>query len=582
MQFDHNFIGSNLMEIITSGLYDGNLNCVREYVQNSIDAKAKCIDVYFENEGNDLIIKDNGKGMDKDELTHALGIGLSNKSDEDVGWRGIGIWSGVPVCKRIVIITKKEKHWKYRIEIDNNIIRSYLGSGTAISDILTNSTGEIEEIELGGDESLEKDHYSEIRLENILNTQRDVFTNNEIKTYMSHVLPSPLNDKDFSLAAEVNKWLEENKVHFPDIQIKFNGEQIFRPPTKDDLFFPCVIKKPFKVNGEVVAVGWFVSANKNAKLESQNKGLFFKKKGFTIGTETLVKNLYLGTYHEWQYGEIHIISKNIIENAARNNFELNSGLVSEFLDDVGDYVKTIESVNKYQSDKNIGEKVSKAAALLDKGDLPAAKKELGDLNKKIQKNTKFPSNPEFEGLKSIIDDGNKKSLEDIDALNTAVKKPKVENPKLKAAKEHMNHVIEQSTPSVKKSIKRATSTGRLHPEMCVTDPLKDTLCKKTGIEINHELFKVAMTAYGVGDVALRKKGPLLTLGDRSNTARDARFGVTLYFFHDMFVNVCKHEKGTDSFKWYEEAPEEEQYQIMSELYATISLLHRIIDKSEKY
>ncbi|MDD3417485.1 MAG: ATP-binding protein [Lachnospiraceae bacterium] len=580
MQFDHNFIGSNLMEIITSGLYDGNLNCVREYVQNSIDAKAKCIDVYFENEGNDLIIKDNGRGMDKDELTHALGIGLSNKSDEDVGWRGIGIWSGVPVCKRIVIITKKEKHGKYRIEIKNNDIRSYLGSGIAISDILTNSTGEIEEIELGEDESLEKDHYSEIRLENILNTQRDVFTNNGIKTYMSHVLPSPLNDKDFSIAADVDKWLEQNKVYFPDIQIKFNGDQIFRPPTKDDLFFPYIIRKLFEVNGEVVAVGWFMSANKNEKLESQNKGIFFKKKGFTIGNESLVKNLHAGTYHEWQYGEIHIISKNIIENAARNNFELNSGLVSEFLNDVGDYVKTIEGVNQYQSKKNIGEQVSKAAALIDKGDIPAAKKELDKLDKKIKEGRKFPSNPEFEGLKKIIDDGHEKSVEDIGALKTAVRKPKAENQKLKAAKEYMNYVIEQSTPAVKKSIKRATTKGRLHPEMCVTDPLRDTLCKKTGI--NGELYNVAMTAYGAGNVGLRRKDPLLTLGNKNNPDRDARFGVALYFFHDIFVNVCKHEKGTDSFKWYEEASEEEQYYIMAELYATISLLHRIIEKSEEY
>lgn len=580
MQFNHNFIGSNLMEIITSGLYDGNLNCVREYIQNSIDAKAKCIDVYFENEGNDLIIKDNGKGMDKDELTHALGIGLSNKSDEHVGWRGIGIWSGVPVCKRIVIITKKEKHGKYRIEIDNDSIRSYLGSGIAISDILTNSTGAIEEVELGGDESLENDHYSEIRLESILNTQRDVFTNNEIKSYMSHMLPLPLNNKKFSLAVEIDKWLEENNVYFPDCQIKHNGEQIFRPPTKDDLFFPYLIKNLFKVNGEVVAVGWFVSANKNEKLESQNKGIFFKKKGFTIGNEALVKNLHVGTYHEWQYGEIHILSKNIIENAARNNFELNSGLVSEFLNDVGNYIKTIEDLNQYQSNKNIGKQVSKASAFIDKGDISAAKKELDRLDNKIKKSKKFPSNPEFEGLKNIIDDGYEKNLENIDALKTDVKKPKIENPKLKAAKEYMNYVIEQSSPTVKTSIKRATSKGRLHPEMCVTDPLKDTLYKKTGI--NDELYKVAMAAYGAGDVSLRKKGPLLTLGDKSNPARDARFGVTLYFFHDIFVNVCKHERGTDSFKWYEEASEEEQYNIMTELYATINLLHRIIEKSEKY
>jgi len=41
MKYENMFVGSRLMETITSGLYDGNLNCLREYVQNSIDSHAK-------------------------------------------------------------------------------------------------------------------------------------------------------------------------------------------------------------------------------------------------------------------------------------------------------------------------------------------------------------------------------------------------------------------------------------------------------------------------------------------------------------------------------------------------------------
>lgn len=107
MKYNNIFIGSRLMETITSGLYDGNLNCIREYIQNSIDSKANHIDIFFDNGISDLIIKDDGSGMNKSELENSLGIGTSSKSDENIGWRGIGIWSGVPVSKRIVIITKK-------------------------------------------------------------------------------------------------------------------------------------------------------------------------------------------------------------------------------------------------------------------------------------------------------------------------------------------------------------------------------------------------------------------------------------------------------------------------------------------
>jgi len=67
------------------------------------------IEISFENGTSNLVIRDNGSGMDREELIHSLGIGVSNKSEEDIGWRGVGIWSGVPVCRRIVIITKKKE-----------------------------------------------------------------------------------------------------------------------------------------------------------------------------------------------------------------------------------------------------------------------------------------------------------------------------------------------------------------------------------------------------------------------------------------------------------------------------------------
>ena len=115
--FTDDAFGAKLLEAITAGLYDGNLNCLREYVQNCIDSKANKVDIYFENR-TILVIKDNGLGMNKEELTKALQLGKSEKTENEIGWRGIGIWSGVPTCRKIVIITKKQKNPKLRIEID--------------------------------------------------------------------------------------------------------------------------------------------------------------------------------------------------------------------------------------------------------------------------------------------------------------------------------------------------------------------------------------------------------------------------------------------------------------------------------
>ncbi len=73
--FTEESIGAKLLEAITAGLYDGNLNCLREYVQNSIDSKAKRVDVDFENSRTVLVIEDNGCGMDSQKLGKAFQLG---------------------------------------------------------------------------------------------------------------------------------------------------------------------------------------------------------------------------------------------------------------------------------------------------------------------------------------------------------------------------------------------------------------------------------------------------------------------------------------------------------------------------
>jgi len=211
MKYTNESIGSKVMETLTSGLYDGNLNCLREYVQNSIDSKASNIEIEFENKTT-LIIRDDGSGMNKEDLRNALKIGVSDKSDDDIGWRGIGIWSGVPACKKIVILTKKRNDKKYRVEINNDVLNESGMINKPILDILEEGTGEIDELPLGNEESFEKDHFTEIRLVSILPTQTDIFSEHEIRKYLSANVPAPLDETKIPQAKEINRWLE---THIP-------------------------------------------------------------------------------------------------------------------------------------------------------------------------------------------------------------------------------------------------------------------------------------------------------------------------------------------------------------------------------
>jgi hypothetical protein len=112
ISFSNATFGSRLLETITDGLYDGNVNCLREYVQNAIDSKSKNVEIYFENSNRNLIIRDDGHGMAVNKLIDSLKIGKSDKKGPDVGWRGIGIWSGVSASEKMVIITSAFAHFK--------------------------------------------------------------------------------------------------------------------------------------------------------------------------------------------------------------------------------------------------------------------------------------------------------------------------------------------------------------------------------------------------------------------------------------------------------------------------------------
>ncbi len=583
MQFTNEFIGSRLIETITSGLYDGNLNCLREYIQNAIDSNAENISIYFENGGNDLIIKDDGDGMDREDLKNALRIGVSNKSVDNVGWRGIGIWSGVSASKSIAIITKKRNDNKLWIEINNEKLRSESRSNKPVLSILSSSTSDIEDQPLGKNESYENDHYTMIRLESILPPQRNIFNEKKIIKFLSRVVPAPFNENRFSFAKEINDWLNKYKISNIKTNITFQDEKIYRPPFESDIFLKDIIKKEFKVKEELVAVGWALSNMENKALQEPNRGIYFKKKGFTLGDdENLVRNQYTGTYHPWQYGEIHIISPELIETAARNSLEYNNQTVGPFLEEISEFVRLLEQQNHYKSNKNPLNQIVRSQKYVDSGDIKLAKKQLTKAKSQLEAKRGFPTDSSFKEMKATIDKESERNRKTVEDLNARISQPNQDL--LKKKKDELDSIINGLPTDVKNSIKRASSKGRMHPEMSVTDSIVDILKRKTGLQIN-EVRDLSKEAYGWSSVNPSDKDPLIIFDkrtDKHSRNRNLRLGVMIYAIHDILVNSYKHEKGAEALGWFEDVNEEEKYEILAEMYGAIGLIYRLIEKSEKY
>ncbi|MCJ7445991.1 MAG: hypothetical protein MUO26_15975, partial [Methanotrichaceae archaeon] len=227
--------------------------------------------------------------------------------------------------------------------------------------------------------------------------------------YLSMELPAPFDDTKFKFAGDINNWLVEKGVIFSEAEIIFNNEKIYRPPYNDQIFLDCIIKKEFLIKNEVFAVGWFITGLENEKLKMPNNGIVFKKKGFTIGDSNLVLRQFGGMYHPWQYGEIHIISNQIRENAARNNFEYNSANVLAFFEEIGKFIGYLEQLNRYKSQRNAPKlirriKETPTERILD---------EIKNIKKRFKSPISFPKDPSLVCMKGIIDSESKTELDDI-------------------------------------------------------------------------------------------------------------------------------------------------------------------------
>ncbi len=599
MKFETSDIGARLLDSITRGLYDGNLNCIREYVQNSIDSKAKKIDIYFENGNENLVIKDDARGMTKEGIRSALRLGWSSKTQEDVGWRGIGIWSGVSVCRKMVIITKAKSSEKILLEIDCNKLREEIDKDKDVFEVLSAITGEIESEELGKDESFEESQYTIIRLERILPQLKTIFNKEDVRKYLEDTVPAPFND-NFLNGKKIDEFLLENRVKFSHTDIFFQNEKIFRPPRKIISEFNDFITEKFVIKDEVIAIAWFVTTKTNKKISDDIGGVVFKKKGFTIGDTDLVIKQCKTSYNKWQVGEIHIVSENLRENSSRNNFESADNL-EDFLKEVGRFIGQLSTQNRYQSERLVTGYVEKAQKLLDSGKIEAAEKELIKAKEKLlKKNRNFPEELSLAKMKILIDEqseSDKKNINELDILiNTTktTKNPELEeNEELMEAKAQFNSFKKGLSKELQVYEKKFSSHGKLDFDISITRPLIDLLQRKTSLTSN-EMFELSMEAYGWTKFPKANKIPILTvdsqMNDKSNKPselnriqfRNMEFGVMIHAIHDLLVNLKKHKQGHPTLGWFENATEVQKYRMMIEIYAIIDFIYRLIEQSEIY
>ena len=323
VDFSSDDVGVMLLESITQGLYHNPLNSIREYVQNEFDAGARTIRITIA--GDKLTITGNGSGMSEAGLLSARKIGFSSKDpSENVGFRGIGIWSGVAICDELLVSTKLDGPKPGHIlKIDAKGLRADIELGEL--PLVVALSRRVWISSLTKDEFREK-HGTSVELRHILPQHLEALGRENLLSYAQQILPVSI-DPNYEYSKSIEKELKDKIPDYTTVRVLVNDIEVFRPPTGTAKTLHPVFRTIENTQGRQVAVAWYALSVRGI-IDTDTRYVVYKKKGFTVGDQTrsnllILRTADLGAF-AWSTGEIHVIDDHIIPTSERVEFESNS------------------------------------------------------------------------------------------------------------------------------------------------------------------------------------------------------------------------------------------------------------------
>ena len=341
---ERTIIGKDVIESLTTSMYDDPRFVYREYIQNSADAIDKARQTGLVADGNIYItispekrrieIEDDAIGIEKDNVVEILkNIAQSTKQKGvDKGFRGIGRLGGLGYCDKLIFETSAQGEVVKSIMIWDakklkNIIadRSHKEEASAVIDEVTSFKQE--------KESADK-HYFKVILEDVTN---DILLDvKDIRQYLSIVAPVPFKKSLFS--ERISDELKKESIKLDEYNTFVNTEQLFKGynwyiyendqnnkkkigEVIDILFFKEIDKK-----GELLFWGWYGITEKNQSLNQINyaRGFRLRKANIQIGNDdTLVKLHRDKRFQFYFFGEVHALHQELHPNARRDYFSEN-------------------------------------------------------------------------------------------------------------------------------------------------------------------------------------------------------------------------------------------------------------------
>ena len=439
------YIGKNIIENLTTAMYENLKIIYREYIQNSADgidkaladgilqAKDASIYITIEPQNRKISIKDNGYGIPKADFKKIMeSIADSQKTvDNNKGFRGIGRLGGISVCDELRFITSAVGESVESVCIwDAKLIKDILADHNNRIDAATLVNKAISYKERSCDEN---EHYFKVELVKIGKNAEELLNSRDVTDYISSIAPVPYST-GFCYGGYIKKYAADNGFSIDEYRVFINEKQIFKPYVTD-LYKPVGTsgkKEKYDTINDVkfevfkdsddkpIAWMWYGISNFEKQIPSINKmrGLRLKKGNIQIGDEnTLTTHGFFkeprGNYYF--VGEIFALSSLLIPNARRDYFNLNDEC-RWFEDELrrltydrfysiyhkaNDIKKDLQRVQEYNSSNQEFQKKLAEGKFIDE---TAKNKAAAELEDKKVKAEKAKSNLEKQKGKNVNDD----------------------------------------------------------------------------------------------------------------------------------------------------------------------------------
>lgn len=343
-------VGSFLLESLTTGMYVEPRDCIREYVQNGLDAIESArsarqlrphdgaIRITVDVDGDVIRIADDGVGIPAENVVETLtSIGASKKElRRNAGFRGIGRLAGIAYCDTL------EFRCKAKGETEATVLRF---DAAAIRDALATGATDVEamfrtSVTLGDPEPASVDeHGTEVRMIGISEAPPELRSVGSITEYLSSVAPIDYRE-GWSGRRHVMVHAHRTGIPIPIVELSVGTGPadmcpVYKPLTDSTIAGKNKTTKLTEIRffegGDVPGRrwwGWYAQTPLYGQIVDPNvAGLRVRVRNIQLdGTDIMMRvfqkrGISFARLVQWHVGEIFIEALKVVPNARRDGFE---------------------------------------------------------------------------------------------------------------------------------------------------------------------------------------------------------------------------------------------------------------------